>query len=84
MDFTSQIPLVTTDEACLHKEYAALTDTSRTLPDLRGEVDACKTDRCRVGNKGQKWEQGTSLNSLPIAWCVVHLHSLNTAVKLES
>lgn len=79
MDFTSQIPLVTTGEACLHEEYAALTDMSKTLSDLTSEVDTCKTDQCRLGNKGQKREQERSLNSLPIAQCGVHLPSLNPA-----
>lgn len=50
----SQIPSAAIDEVCLHKEYAALADITKTFPDLKGEVNTYTTAQCKLGNKGQK------------------------------
>lgn len=82
MDFIPQLPSVAIDEVCLHKEYFALAGNVKTFPDLKGKVNAYKTDQCGLGNKGSKnGEQELSLNSLPIARYILHLQSLNTAMK---
>lgn len=52
--FISQLPSVAIAEVCLHKGDVALADITETSPDLEGEMNACKTDWCGLGYKGQK------------------------------